>query len=166
MQYLVHLEQLDSRPLAVVRRRAASHELSQVVPDACGAVWKVIRSQKVAGAGRHVAVYRDDQINLEVGVELDGPFTTHGEVVPSSTPAGLVATTTHLGPYPLLHQAHAAIHLWCKINGYAVAGPSWEVYGHWKEEWNKDPSQICTDIFYLVAPRGGAASGECEAQIS
>jgi effector-binding domain-containing protein len=155
MEYIVRLEQLSARPLAVVRRRAASHELAKVVPAACGTVWNVIRSQQVAGAGRHVAVYLDCQINLEVGVEMDGPFTGHGEVVPSTTPAGLVATTTHYGPYHLLHGAHQAILQWCKDNGHALAGVSWEVYGHWQDEWNSDPGKICTDVFYLLAAGGG-----------
>src|SRR5205807_5648539 len=128
MGFVVRLEQLGGRPLAVVRRRAASHELSKVVPDACGTVWDVMRSQQVSGAGRHVAVYLDGQINLEVGVELDGPFTGYGEVVASATPPGLVATTTHFGPYQLLHGAHQAILRWCEANGRALAGPSWEVY--------------------------------------
>jgi effector-binding domain-containing protein len=154
VEYAVKLERLGSRPIAVVRRRAASHELSKVVPTACGTVWNVIRSQKVSGAGRHVAVYLDDQINLEVGVELDGPFTGHGEVVLSATPSGLVATTTHFGPYHLLHQAYTAIRQWCAANGHTLAGPGWEVYGHWKDEWNRDPSKICTDIFCLVADGG------------
>src|SRR4051812_15755021 len=99
MEYDVRLEQLGSRPLAVVRRRASSQELAKVVPDACGLVWSVVRAQKLAGAGRHVAVYWDDQINLEVGVELDAPFAGHGEVVGSATPAGPTAVVTHLGPY-------------------------------------------------------------------
>src|SRR5438046_3100912 len=113
MEYDVRLEQLGSRPLAVVRRRAKQHELSKVVPDDCGAVWSVVRSQQVAGAGRQVAVYLDDQINLEVGVELDARasamFAGYGEVVPSATPGGPVATTTHYGPYGQLHAAHEAI---------------------------------------------------------
>src|SRR4051794_25864657 len=117
MEYVVRLEQLGARPLAVVRRRAAQRELSKVVPDACGAVWNVIRSQQVTGAGRHVAVYLDGQINLEVGVELDGPFAGHGDVVISATPAGPVATTTHFGPYQQLHGAHEAICKWCDDNG-------------------------------------------------
>src|SRR2546423_563741 len=108
MEYDVRLEQLGSRPLAVVRHRAREHELSKVVPDACGAVWNVVRSQQVTGAGRHVAVYLDCQINVEVGVELDTPFAGYGEVVPSATPAGTVATTTHYGPYGQLHAAHEA----------------------------------------------------------
>jgi effector-binding domain-containing protein len=157
MEYVIRLEQLSGRPLAVVRRRAASHELSKVVPDACGTVWNALRSHQVAGAGRHVAVYLDCQINLEVGVELDGPFTGHGEVVASATPAGLVATTTHFGPYRLLHEAHEAIRRWCASNGHPLAGPNWEIYGHWKDEWNSDPSRICTDVFYLLAADGGSA---------
>jgi hypothetical protein len=163
MEYAVRLEQNSGRPLAVVRRLAASHELSKVVPDACGTVWNVIRSQRVSGAGRHVAVYLDGQINLEVGVELDGPFSGHGEVVASAIPPGLVATTTHLGPYRLLHEAHEAIRRWCANNGYTLAGPNWEIYGHWEDEWNRDPSRIRTDVFYLLVADGGSAAEQVAA---
>src|SRR3954451_21293105 len=150
MEYDVRLEQVSSRPLAVVRRRARQQELSKVVPEACGIVLKVIRAQQVAGAGRHVAVYLDCEINLEVGVELETPFAGFGEVVDSATPSGLVATTTHYGPYGLLHAAHEAIHQWCEENGHTFAGPSWEIYCHWKDEWNSDPSKIVTDVYYLL----------------
>ena len=153
MECDVRLEQHGGLPLAVVRRRALPQELSRVVPDACGVVWKVIRSQQVPGAGRHVAVYLDGQINLEVGVELDAPFAGHGEVVGSTTPAGPVATATHFGPYGQLHKAHEAILSWCQANGYTLAGPSWEVYGHWLDEWNNDPTKIRTDVFYLLNPK-------------
>jgi effector-binding domain-containing protein len=149
----VRLEQLSSRPLAVVRRRASSQELSKVVPDACGTVWSVVRAQQVKGAGRHVAIYWDGEINLEVGVELPAPFAGYGEVVNSATPAGLVAITTHYGPYSQLHEAHEAIRLWCRDNGYTLAGPNWEIYGHWKDEWNSDPAKICTDVFYLLVAK-------------
>ena len=150
MEYDIRVEQHSGLPLAVVRRRASSQELSKVVPDACGTVWNVVRAQQGPGAGRHVAVYWDDQINLEVGVELDAPFAGHGEVVGSTTPAGPVATTTHYGPYGQLNKAHEAIHRWCENNGYTLAGPSWEIYGHWQDEWNSDPTKIRTDVFYLL----------------
>ena len=154
MAYDVRVEQVPSRPLAVVKRRTAPHELSKVVPDACGLVWNVLRAQQLPGAGRHVAVYLDDQINLEVGVELDAPFVGSGEVIGSATPAGLVAATVHYGPYGLLHGAHDAIHAWCASNGHKLAGPRWEIYGHWQPEWNSDPSQICTEVCYLLAGSG------------
>ena len=150
MDYPIRVEQSPSRPLAVVRRRAAPHELSNVVPECCGLVWNALRAQQVAGAGRHIAIYYADQINLEVGVELDTPFAGTGEVVSSMTPVGTVATTTHYGPYQLLASAHDAIHRWCQTNGHQLAGPRWEIYGHWQNDWNNDPSKIITDVYYLL----------------
>ena len=154
MEYAVRLEHHAGHPLAVVRRRASPPDLAAVVPAACGTVWTVIRAQQVPGAGRHVAVYWDGQINLEIGVEVASPFAGHGEVVGSATPSGPVAATTHYGPYSRLHQAHEAIRRWCESNGYNLAGPNWEVYGHWQDEYNRDPSKIRTDVFYLLAGHG------------
>ena len=94
----VRIEQVVSRPLAVVRRLASAQQLAKVVPDGCGTVWNAVRAQKMVEAGRHVAIYWDDKINLEVGVELDSPFAGHGEVVSSATPAGTAATAVHFGP--------------------------------------------------------------------
>jgi hypothetical protein len=74
VEYSIRCEQLGSRPLTVIRRRSRPEELSKDVPDACGAVWAVIRSKQISAAGRHVAVYLDGQINLEVGVELNAPL--------------------------------------------------------------------------------------------
>src|SRR3982750_3909877 len=104
MSYDVRVEHVHGRPLAVVRRRAAGHELAKVVPDACGTVWSVIQARKVVGAGRHVALYWDDEVNLEVGVEVDAPIPGYGEVVGSATPDGEVATVMHFGPYDRLHE--------------------------------------------------------------
>jgi hypothetical protein len=150
MKYDIRVEQVPSGPLAVVRCHARPQDLSKIVPEACGKVWSVVRAQQIPGAGRHVAVYLDDQINLEVGVELETPFGGFGEVVGSATPAGTVATTTHFGPYGLLHEAHDAIRRWCQTNGYVSTCVNWEIYGHWKDEWNSDSTKITTDVFYLL----------------
>jgi effector-binding domain-containing protein len=151
MDYAIRLEQHAGQPLAVVRRQASPQDLSKVVPAGCGLVWGVLRAQQVQGAGRHVAIYYDGHINLEVGAEVAAPFAGHGEVVGSSTPAGLVATTTHFGPYGQLGAAHQAIVQWCAANGHTLAGPNWEVYGHWEDAWNQDASKIRTDVYYLLA---------------
>lgn len=154
----IQVQRVASRHLAVVRCRAASSELATVVPAACGRVWSFIRSQQIPGAGRHVAVYFDGQINLEVGVELDGPFLEQGEVVNSSTPSGLVASTTHYGPYHKLASAHTAIRDFCESGGHSLAGPCWEIYGHWQNEWNDNPDQITTDVYYLLSDDGSTSA--------
>jgi effector-binding domain-containing protein len=153
MPYAVRTTRVEPAPTAVVRRRAPPHQLSKVVPEACGTVWSVVTSLGVRGAGRHVAVYLTgslDQVDMEIGVELAAPFGGHGEVVDSATPGGEVATVAHFGPYASLGDAHRAIRDWCAANNRTPAGPNWEVYGHWMPEWNTDPSKIRTDVFYLL----------------
>jgi effector-binding domain-containing protein len=147
---VIQIQQLDSIPLAVVRLQAKPSELSRVVPECCGLVWNAVRAQK-APAGRNVAVYWDGSIRLEVGVELLGLFEEQGEVGRSATPAGRVASTTYFGPYGGLGAAHDAVRRWCRTNDHRLAGPNWEIYGHWQAEWNSDPSLIRTDVFYLLA---------------
>ncbi len=150
MSYAIRIEQVAGHPTAVVRRRARLGDLPKVVPDACGLVWNVLKAHHIAGAGRHVAFYLDDEINLEVGVEINGPFDGAGEVIPSALPGGTVATAVHFGPYGQLPAAHLAIREWCADHGHALAGPNWELYGHWLDAWNRDPSQIRTDVYYLI----------------
>jgi effector-binding domain-containing protein len=156
MGYDIRCERASSRALAVVRRRASARELSKVVPEACGTVWNAIRAKHITGAGRHVAIYLDGQINLEVGVELDAPLVDQGDIFGSATPAGMVATTVHFGPYQRLHEAHDAIRQWCVSHGHVLAGPNWEIYGHWMDAWNSNPSEIRTDVYYLLKADGSA----------
>ena len=119
------------------------------MPECCGLVWNTLRAQGIRG-GRNVAVYWDGSIRLEVGVELPGSFTEQDGVVRSATPAGAAASATHFGPYGTLGAVHDAIHEWCRTNNHRLAGPSWEIYGHWQREWDADPSLIRTDVFYQL----------------
>jgi effector-binding domain-containing protein len=146
MQYQVTVQHVAAQTTAVIRCQAKQADLSRVVPALCGEVWNYARAAGLPRPGRHVALYLDCVINLEVGAEMGQPFTGNDRVVCSSTLAGLVATTVHMGPYARLGDAHDAILNWCSANGHALAGPSWEVYGHWTD----DPAQLRTDVFYLL----------------
>ena len=152
MNYNIHIEQFPGRPLAVVRRQATMQQMGSVIQEACGTVWNALRARQIKGAGRHVTVYLDQVFNMEVGVEMDAPFSGHGEVIGCSLPAGEVATTTHFGPYQRLTDAHQAIQRWCAAHRREPVRPCWEIYGHWIDEWNSDPSKIRTDVYYLLKP--------------
>ena len=145
----VRIERHDPLPLAVVRRQVRQSDLSRVIPECCGLVWNTLRAQGVTG-GRHVALYLDGAINLEVGAEVNGPFAERDDLVRSATPAGTVACVTHFGPYGTLGSAHEAVHAFCKAGQRLLTGPSWEIYGHWLPEWDANPSLIRTDICYLL----------------
>lgn len=146
MSYRVEIKTVAAQPIAVVRRTAKQCELSRVVPECCGLVWNLLRAAGIQG-GRHVAVYYDCVMNIEVGAEVSAPFADHGDLICSATPAGVVATTVHMGSYGRLHEANAAIREACQANGCKFAGPSWEIYGHWSD----DPAQVRTDVFYMLA---------------
>jgi effector-binding domain-containing protein len=147
----VRIANTDSVPVAVVRRQARASELAKAVPELCGVVWSHLRARQLRG-GRHVAIYWDGIIRLEVGVEMIDAFPDEGDVVRSATPAGRTASVVHFGPYHQLGAAHKAIRDWCSAHNLQLAGPNWEIYGHWQNDWNDDPSQIRTDVFYQLAP--------------
>jgi len=146
MSKQIEIKRVEPSPIAVVRLRAKSHELSRVIPDACGEVWNFLRANQIKGAGRHIAIYFDGQINIECGAEVANPFQGNGRVICSSSPAGMVATTAHFGPYQRLGEAHEAITQWCAAQHLQLAGPNWEIYGHWTD----DETQLRTDVFYLL----------------
>jgi effector-binding domain-containing protein len=153
----VRMQDIPSVSLAVIRRRVPPHELRRIVPEYCGLVWRELQAQG-AKAGRHVAIYWNAEIALEVGAEFDGPLVEQHSVVRSATPAGPVATATFFGPYAGLGVVHQAIRTWCEANGHRLAGPNWEIYGHWQPEWDAAPSLIRTDVFYQIAPVGAAGA--------
>jgi effector-binding domain-containing protein len=150
-RYDIRLRQMAGTPIAVVRSVVRRADLPAAVQHGCGVVWNFVRENGLNG-GRNVAIYWDGSIRLEVGVEVPAAFIASDDVVLSATPAGPAVTTTHIGPYGHLGAAHGAIREWCAAQKLELAGPNWEVYGHWQPEWNADPSQIRTDVFYQIAP--------------
>jgi len=87
---------------------------------------------------------------VEVGVEVSEPFAGNNRIRCSRLPSGRVVTTVHFGPYQDLSEAHTEIRQWCAGRGHVLTGISWEIYGHWDESWNSNPSQIRTDVFYQL----------------
>ena len=147
MTDLVRLETVEPKTSAVVRRVASQDQLSKVIPEGCGEVWTFIRESAIPHYGLNLALYLDGAIHLECGVLVARTFTDSGSVVCSSTPGGQVATAALIGPYHRLGETHQAILDWCIAQGHTLAGPSWEIYGHWDD----DPSKLRTDVFYLLA---------------
>jgi hypothetical protein len=88
MIYTVEMMQVEARPIAVVKRRASLVDLPIVIPDACGEVWQFIRAHQIGGTGRNVAVYLDEAINIECGVEVPPSFGDEGEVLLSGHSGG------------------------------------------------------------------------------
>ena len=154
MTYEIKLKNAKTIPTAVIRSRVQPKELSKFVPAACGEVWAFIRSAGLPRPGRHVALYLDAGF-VEVGAEVSERFVGNDRVHCSQLPAGSVVTTTHFGPYGRLGEAHSEMRQWCAEQGRRLTDISWEIYGHWDESWNADPSKIRTDVFHLLQDQKG-----------
>ncbi|MCJ7738674.1 MAG: GyrI-like domain-containing protein [Anaerolineae bacterium] len=146
MTYAVAFRDINAQPIAAVRCTATQETLGQTIQEALGEVWDHLRRSPPGATGRNVVLYLDDALTLDIGVEIQPPFTASESVRPSATPSGPVATTVHYGAYQRLPEAHRAIREQCAREQRALAGPSWEVYGHWTD----DPSQLTTEVVYLL----------------
>ncbi len=146
MGYEVRRVTSAARPTAVVVRATSWEEFPTLWMHLLDQVYAFLPSSRVRQTGHNVMLYLDDRPTVEVGVEVDGPFTADGPVVASLLPAGEAATTLHRGPYDRLGEAHDAVRDWCAVRRYELAGPRWEVYGDWRE----DPQELETEVVYLL----------------
>jgi effector-binding domain-containing protein len=146
MEYDVQLVQSAPQLTAVVRTQAKLVDLPRVVPQLCGEVWSFCKTLQMPRPGRHLALYLDNVMNIEVGVEVYQVFAGNNRVVCSSLPTGTAVTAAHWGPYNKLGNAHDAVRDWAAKNGHMLAGISWEIYGHWSD----DPTKLRTDVFWLL----------------
>jgi effector-binding domain-containing protein len=108
------------------------------------------REDLATGSGderwRNVMLYKDDTPEVEVGVLAAKRFEAHGRVIASELPGGEVVTAVHRGDYARLGATHDAARDFAAAHGRQLAGPRWEIYGHWRE----DPSELETEVFWLL----------------
>jgi effector-binding domain-containing protein len=149
MTYTVSLEHVEPRPFAAVRGRMPVRDVPSSFRVYLDQVYAAARDGSIALDGQNIFVYRygpSNTADIEFGVGVRQPFTSIGRVEYSHVPGGDVATTTHWGDYSLLGAAHKAVVDWCAAERRALAGVSWEVYGHWEN----DPAKRRTDIYQLL----------------
>ncbi len=151
MGYEFRVLQARERQLMAIHDRARGGELPQKIRSNLDQVWTYLRTSGVK-AGHNVVVYREYDraagvMSIDVGVQVDSALPASSAIVPVTTPGGLVAATTHLGPYDRLGDASSALHEFCRAHDHPIAGPTWEEYG----DWEGDPTQLRTDVFVRVA---------------
>lgn len=148
----VSVQRAERRGIAAVHARIASSRVPAVFAAHLDRVYAAGRAGAVALDGQNVFLYRGEgaEIDVDFGVGVTEPFEPAGEVRYVELPTGTVATATLWGDYGRLGETHAAIVAWCRANGRALAGPRWEIYGH----WSPGDAPPRTDVYYLLAEQG------------
>jgi len=150
----VTVKTVEPTPTAVVAAAATWAEFPTMWGPMLDEVWSFLRCGAPQGLykrGHNIMLYKDDVPNVEVGVQVSGPFDPVGQVVASALPGGLVATATHTGPIAKIGDTHLTVRDWSKANGYLLAGPHWEIYG------DPDPStgDFDVDVYWSLLHEPG-----------
>lgn len=157
MPYEVAIRQVAPRTLAAAQARVKPQTLVPSIRPLFDQVYKYLNEAGVKERGLNVIVYwneagrnlleSEEGLVVEAGVEVEAAMPQEGRVRAVATPAGRVASTVNVGRYDQMGKAHEAVRSWCEAQGLSLAGPNWEVYGH----WNDDPQQLRTGVFYLLS---------------
>lgn len=145
----VSVQTAQARGIAAVHARLAAKRVPSAFGTYLDQVYAAAREGAVVLDGQNIFLYRDGsdgELDIEFGVGVAGPFPASGAVRYAELPTGPVATATHWGDYGRLGETHHAVIAWCRAHGRSLAGPRWEVYGHWSPD-----AQPRTDVYYLLS---------------
>jgi effector-binding domain-containing protein len=145
--YPVQVETRAPVPTAVVAATTTWAEFPSLWGTLLDEVYAFVRAGGATQDGHNVMLFLDDVPNVEVGVQVSGPFEAGARVVPSVLPGGQVASTVHRGPYDALDEAHVALKAWCQSHRHELTRIRWEIYG----DWHEDPAELETEVCYLLA---------------
>jgi len=158
MPYEVKLEELTAQPIAAVRYQVAPADISAVMGEAFQRVFAHVGRVGGIPAGPPLAAYHsfgEQSIDVEIGVPIVAPIQEESAssepatppVLNSELPGGLVATTTHVGPYDGLETAWGEIMGWVQEHGHEPADLiCWECYLT-DPDSEPDPARWQTQLF-------------------
>ena len=151
MAYEIDVIEVTATPLAAVTVVGNMPDFAQQIRRSLDEVYAFLKTNgSVRQKGHNVILYDGPfkpGSRVEIGVQVDAPFPSAGNVVSTTTPAGRVARTIHVGPYAALGRAHGAVVVWCQERGLQVTGRGWEIYGDMLD----DPSKLETEVLHLLA---------------
>lgn len=155
VNYEVTLKQLDAGHAALLRTEATASTVAQTIQVGYGQLAAAIAAGQVAFAGPpflSMSEPFDDEAPtpFELGFPVSGPFPKLGAVESTQTPAWLVASTVHRGPYEEAGPAYAAVQAWIQEHGHTPIGAPREVYLVSPGDV-ADPSEYVTEIQFPVA---------------
>lgn len=126
----VVLEQLATRPTAVVHGHVTEAEIPDFLSGTFAEVMQALGQQGLAPAGPPFGCYvrRDDGFDVEAGFPTTRAVTPAGRVEAGELPGGPTAQVLHEGDYSTVAAAYQAVTEWVTAHGYTATAPPWESY--------------------------------------
>jgi AraC family transcriptional regulator len=157
MIYSISTREISPQPVLMKRRRVKRSEIAPTIAEILPSIFKFAQINGIALTGPPLARYPEASLGF-VTIEPGMPVATAPDAASLATepglihdtlPGGLVAFTTHEGPYDKLHDAYAAIETWIASEGLTPAGAPWESYVTDPGDY-PDPKDWRTEVFWPV----------------
>jgi effector-binding domain-containing protein len=115
------IDQRSEQAYLGIRTRTPMDGLPTVIPRLIGEVFGFLGQQGIEPVGapfiRYHVINMQSNLDVEIGVPTAQPAPGNGHIKAGSLPAGRYASLVHVGPYPELLQANAALLEWGKEHG-------------------------------------------------
>jgi effector-binding domain-containing protein len=137
---------------AAIKMTRPITQIGPAMAEAFPKIYHAVVSAGVEPAGMPLAVYFDmspEETTFECAIPVPGPFTSSGEVEPSSVGGGEAAFAVHVGPYDTIGQTWAALMAWLAEQGRVAAGHGWESYVD--EPGQVPDAELRTELYIPVA---------------
>ena len=156
MPYEVSLKEIP--PMNIVSIRTVM-TMKDIVADMGGCyeeLWAYLQASGGKCTGLCMAIYYDQEfdpenIDVECCFSVEELLPEKGRIKSRLLEGGLMASTTHKGPYEELGGAYEAVAKWIDENGYAYAGPMRDVYLNDPEQ--VVPEELLTETLFPVCKK-------------
>ena len=153
MAYSITKKEVPPQPVLLMRRRVKRSEVASALAQMLPNAFQYAQRIGAVMAGPPFTRYLDwgpGLIAIEAGVPVAASAPGEGDIVADTLPGGLVANTTHAGPYDKLTEAHAAVQVWIEEQGLVASGAPWEFYVTDPASY-PDPKDWKTEVFWPLA---------------
>lgn len=144
-QYAISTQNVEPRFILSSRQKMSIEDFGA----AYGRLFEQAARQHLALDGVTLAIYHDEEFHCEhTDIEV-AVGVSRAQDATRALPGGLMAVTTHCGPYSSLSDAYGALTRWIAQNGYRIVGAPYEIYR--RNQFDRlPPEQWETDIFFPV----------------
>lgn len=152
------IKALEPQPFVGIRAVTTIDELSDTLNDLLTDVWAHLNTQPHVTVGPAIVRYHGHSgdapgppaIDVEAGFPVAEAVPDGSRARRVTLPGGRAATTLHWGPYAGLPESWDALEAWMKAEGFAPAGPRWEIY--WVDPSQaQDDSELRTELVWPLA---------------
>ena len=153
MTFAITKKELLLQPTLVLRRRVKRAEIAATLAQSFGTIFQYAQRTGSVLAGQPFTRFLEwgpGILTIEAGLPVAARANGEGEITAETLPGGPAATTTHLGPYEGLAEAHAAIQVWIEEQGLSASGKPWETYVTDPADY-PDPKDWRTEVFWPLA---------------